>query len=421
MSKNTATKMKMSSPQLQSINSKPPSYVGGYAPTIIFLSIAMFLMNASFLMIYSLFPAYLLSLGHSQMNIGLLEGIFEFIAQMLKFGSGFISDILRKRKSLIFLGCFVIFLGRSTVALFTHLPYLILGRSIDRIGNGLYAIPRDTLITTSTSKEKCAQSLGLVRSLGQIGSVAGALFASYLMKRAGCSFKEVFQLAIIPTFFILLIIGSKVKDSPTERKTKAKRFRFSDLKKLGFGFFLLMIVNAIFMLGRCNEAFMSTYAIKCFNMSNANVPWIMIIFNITWAICSYPVGILSDKYGRTSILTIGIASMLVADIFFFYATSLTPFFIGIVFWGIQMGLTTNAFLSLIADYVEPDLRGTAIGLYFLINAICLLTADTTGGYIADTFGNPYVYLYSSVWAGLSLIALIWMMKYKNLTRLKNSQ
>ncbi|USO02295.1 MAG: MFS transporter [Alphaproteobacteria bacterium] len=386
-----------------------------YSSTIIALSAVMFLMNASFLMIYSLFPAYLLSLGHSQMNIGFLEGIFEFIAQMLKFGSGFISDILQKRKLVILAGCSCVFLGRSMVAFFSHLPYLIFGRSIDRIGNGIYSIPRDTLITTASSEKTRAQSLGLVRSLGQIGSVAGAFFASYLMKKAGYGFKDVFQFAIIPTFLILLLVTFKVKDTPfLQEVNTTKRFKFANLKKLGLKFALLMVVNTIFMLGRSNEAFMSTYAIKCFNMTNANVPWIMIVFNITWAVCSYPVGILSDKYGRMSVLVAGITSMLVADMFFFNATSLTTFFIGVVFWGIQMGLTTNAFLTLIADYVEPNLRGTAIGLYFLINAVCLLTADTTSGYIADTFGNPYVYLYSAFWAVLSLGALMWVRKYRNL-------
>ena len=306
------------------------------------------------------------------------------------------------------------------VALCSHLPYLILGRSLDRIGNGLYSIPRDTLITTSTSKEKCAQSLGLVRSLGQLGSVAGSLVASFLMAKAGFGFRDIFFFAALPTIVILFIIGFKVKETLIADNTKESRFHFSDLKKIGFNFFLLMIINTIFMLGRCNEAFMGTYAIRCFNMSYETVPWVMIIFNITWSLFSYPIGMLSDKYGRFFILTCGIIAMLLSDILFLNAHSLTIFFLGVIFWGIQMGITTNAFLALIADLVQPNLRGTAIGLYFLINAICLLTADTTSGYIADVYGNPYVYLYSAFWGVLSLITLLFFYKHFTQSEKKSS-
>ncbi|USO02722.1 MAG: MFS transporter [Alphaproteobacteria bacterium] len=394
-----------------------PEHQANHKPTVLYMSVAMFLMNASFLMVFSLFPAYLMSLGYSQTNIGILEGVFECLSQLLKFGSGFISDILRKRQALIFLGCGIIFLGRSMIAFSSSFFYILMGRSIDRIGNGVYSIPRDSLISAASSKETRAQSLGFVRSLGQLGSVVGAVIASLLMKRAGFGFRDVFQFAVVPAFIILLIIAFKVKEIPfSQPKTNGKRrFRLSKLKEMGTSFILLMIVNAIFMLGRCNEAFMGTYAIRNFNMAYENVPYIMIVFNISWALFSYPIGVLSDKFGRRKMLLVGIFSMLVSDFFFFYATCLKGFFLGVIFWGMQMGITTNTFTALTADVVDPDVRGTAFGVYYLINAICLFSADAFGGYIADVYGNSYVYFYSFIWGALSFLALMIIMRYRDLT------
>lgn len=385
-------------------------------PTVIYLGIAMFLMNLSFLMIFSLFPAYLMTLGYSQTSLGILEGIFEFISQILKFSSGFISDILRRRQLLVLLGCGVIFAGRTMIAFSSHFFYLIFGRSIDRIGNGIYAIPRDALVAAASPKEKRAQSLGLVRSLGQLGSFSGAIIASFLMKYMGFGFKDVFAFAAIPTFLIVLIVMFKVKEVPFEKAKSEKRFQFAELRKTGASFFLLMIVNFIFMLGRCNEAFMGPYAMRTFGMAVENVPYVMIVFNISWAAFSYPVGIISDRFGRFRVLTLGIIAMIIADMFFFNASSLSMFFIGVIFWGIQMGITTNTFTSLIVDTVSTNLRGTAFGVYFLINAVALFIADSTGGYIADIYGtHAYMYLVSACWGVLALVALMIIMKCRDLT------
>ena len=374
--------------------------------TVIYLGIVMFLMNFSFLMFFSLFPAYLMSLGHSQTSIGVYEGIFEFISQILKFSSGFISDILRRRQALVLLGCSIIFAGRAMLGFSKQFYYMILGRSIDRIGNGLYSIPRDALIAAAAPENKRAQSLGFARSLGQVGAFTGSIFASLLMGYCGFAFKDVFALSVIPSFLILLIVFFKVKEIPFEKKEKGKLFKFSELRELGTKFALLMFIAFIFSLGRCNEAFMGPYAMRTFGFPVDKVPYVMTIFNISYTLCAYPIGILSDKFGRTRMLVLGILALITADMFFFFANSLSMFFVGVVFWGIQVGITQNTFMSLIIDTVSPNLRGTAFGVFFLISAVCLFCADSTGGYISDVTGShAYMYLASSICGLVSLIVL----------------
>lgn len=401
-------------PQSSSHTSNTEQSITSYA-VVKYLGIVIFLMNFSFVMFFSLFSSYLTALGHSQTKIGILEGVFEFISQILKFGSGFISDFLKKRKALVLLGSMVVLFGRVMIGFASHVTYLIMGRAINSIGNGLYSIPRDSLVAAAAPKSKRAQSLGLVRSLGQLGSFGGAIFAAFLLKRMGFWFTDIFKLAIVPVVILLLIIVFKVKEVPFEEQKSEKKFNIKELKNLGSSFFLIMFVNAIFMLGRCNEAFMGPYAMKKFNMAIYNVPYIMITYNISWTLFSYPIGVLSDRIGRMSLLYFGILALIISSFLFYVTNSLTTFFLAAVFWGIQTGVTLNTFTSLIVDTVKPDLRGTAFGVYFLINAICLFIADASGGVIADYCGShAYMYLMSAICGALSLGALALVMKYGKL-------
>ena len=163
------------------------------------------------------------------------------------------------------------------------------------------------------------------------------------------------------------------------------------------------------MLGRCNEVFMNAYAQETFHITKENIPYVTMIFNISWAFFSYPVGIISDKFGRFKVLAVGIFTMVLSDLCFYSANSLFIFFLGVIFWGAQTGMTTNSFITLIIDSVKPNLRGTAFGCYYLINAICLFCADAFGGKITDCFGShAYMYLISSFFGAFAFVMLLLM-------------
>ena len=149
-----------------------------------------------------------------------------------------------------------------------------------------------------------------------------------------------------------------------------------------------------------------------FGLENTYAPAIMMLFNAGWCAASYPVGVLADRMNRYWFLAIGIIFIVLADLILASATSLTFVFVGVLFWGIQYGVTQNIFVSLIAETVPENLRGTGFGCYYIISAISALLADVGAGNIAHHYGEAYAFLGSGIIALVSLLTLMVIMGYK---------
>lgn len=385
------------------------------------IGIMMFLLNISFVMAYAFSGLYLKHIiGASAIGIGALEGACEMISHLMKLFSGMLSDFFRRRKGIMVIGYIFSVISRPVLAISDSFGWVFSARMLERFGNGIQASPRDAIVADVAPRKRIGASYGLKRSLAYIGSLLGGVCGILAMKLTNNNYRQVFALASIPAFAAFLLLIFCVKEpkrfdhpaissgSPVPSPKLKPKFSLKNFKYLGTAFWLLMGVNAIFMMARMNETFLILRMNEGFQIDPMFAPVVMIVFNIGTTLSSYPVGLLGDKFNRIKLLGIGIAALLLADIIMYSATSRAIMYLGVLFWGIQLGSTQNVFVSLIAEKVPEDLRGTGLGVYWLVNAFSAFCADTIAGYVAHHFSLNCIFVSSGI-IGVSALAILFLM------------
>lgn len=388
------------------------------------LGCMMFLVNLSFIMIYSYVGIYMKSIGVTLGWIGLVEGVAEGCSYLMKLFSGMFSDHLRRRKPVMLAGYFLILMSRVVFSLASSFYPLFLARLLERFGNGIQSTPRDTMVADVSPINRIGAAYGLKRTLAQAGSLAGAICGIGAMIWAANDYQTVFQIAIIPAFLALLILiflihepkkfahSAVSSEIPLPQERKRTYLKWSNLSDLGTPFWLLMALVALFMLSRFGETFLMLHAYSTFNLDAKYAPLIMLIFNAGWCLSSYPVGVLADRMNRYIFLAMGIVFLILADHFLASATSLFWVYMGCFFWGVQYGVTQNIFLSLIVETVPAHLRGTGFGCYYVICAISAYFADCIAGFFSENYGEAAAFSVSGVIAMASLLFLLAVIEYK---------
>ena len=394
----------------------------GKIPTTVWqIGIMMLLMNISFVMAYSFSGLYLKHiLGSSAIGIGVLEGFCETISHLMKLFSGMLSDFFRKRKGIMIFGYIFSVVSRPILAISDSFALVFSARMMERFGNGVQASPRDAIIADVAPRKQIGASYGLKRSLAYVGSLLGGFFGIMAMMATGGDYQSVFALASIPAtaaFLLLLFFVKEPKrfdhpaitsEAPLPSPKVKPKFSLKNFKYLGVSFWLLMGVNAIFMMSRMNETFLILRVNEGFHVDPMWAPMVMIVFNLGTTLSSYPMGLLGDKFDRTKLLCVGISALVLADFIMYSATTRWVMFVGILFWGIQLGSTQNVFVSLIAEKVPEDLRGTGLGVYWLTNAISAFCADTLAGFVAHHFSLNNIFVSSGIIGVISLMVCMLM-------------
>lgn len=386
----------------------------------------MCLVNLSFVMGYSYIAIYMDSLGVAMAWIGVAEGVAEASSYLMKLFSGMISDFLRRRKPIMVIGYSMIVTSRVLFGLANSFMLLFFGRLVERIGNGTQSTPRDTMVADVVPAKHIGAAYGLKRTLSQAGAFLGAIVGMVIIRWFDNDIQSVFQVAIFPAIIAYCILIFLIKEPkrfthsavsseiPLPEEKRRHPISLKNLPLLGKSFWTLMLVAAIFMLARFGESFLALYAWKKFDLPLENVPLVMMVYNAAWCLTVYPVGKMSDRMNRYWFLIIGILFLVLADMVMANAESLTMMWFGIAFWGIQMGITQNIFLSLIAEIVPEDLRGTGFGCYYIICAFSEYFANhIIAGVISQHFGQSRMFLASGMIAAFSLLVLIVIMGYKS--------
>jgi MFS family permease len=369
--------------------------------------VSMF-MDISSEMIHALLPIYMVTvLGTSMMAVGFIEGIAEATAMITKVFSGAISDWIGKRKLLAVIGYGMAAFTKPIFPLAPNVEWLIGARFIDRIGKGIRGAPRDALVADIAPEHIRGASFGLRQSLDTIGAFVGPLLAIGLMLLTMNNFKLVFWIAVIPAFiaFALMVYGV---EEPAKIATVANAkpsLQWSDAKKFSSAFWSIVVIAGVFTLARFSEAFLILKA-QAVGLPIALVPAIMVVMNIVYALVSYPAGALSDRIGRNGILMFGIAMLIVADVILAFGTTVWAALLGVVFWGLHMGLTQGLFATLVADTAPEELRGTAFGIFNLVVGIAMLIASVVAGGLWDTFGPRMTFLAGAGFTAISLFGLL---------------
>ncbi len=379
------------------------------------LGFVSLLMDISSEMIHSLLPLYLtVGLGASALVVGIIEGVAESTALVVKLFSGALSDRLRKRKWITAAGYGMAALSKPLFALATG-PWLVFtARFLDRIGKGIRGAPRDALIADLTPKEIRGAAFGLRQSLDTIGAVAGPLLAMALMLAWNDDFRKVFWVAVIPAMLSFLLIAFAVKEPerPSPRppadglpgqasspKGEGEiRFDRKTLRALGGLFWGVTIAGAALTLARFSEAFLLLRAGNL-HLEVAFAPLVLVGMNVVYAATAYPAGRLADRISPLFLLTAGIACLVAANIVLALATGLPALGAGVLLWGLHMGLTQGLLAAMVAHASPPDLRGTAFGVFNLVSGVAMLASSVLAGALWH-----YVSPAATFWAGALLAA-----------------
>ncbi|MBM3342619.1 MAG: MFS transporter, partial [Betaproteobacteria bacterium] len=349
--------------------------------TVVTLGMVSLFMDISSEMIHAVLPIFLVAVvGASALSIGVIEGVAEATAALIKIYSGAISDWFGRRKPLLLIGYGLSTLCKPLFALATGVGAIFTARALDRIGKGIRGAPRDALIADVTPKELRGAAYGLRQSLDTIGAVAGPLLAIALLAASNNNFRLVFWVAVLPALMCVALIVFMVKEPPRAQPVVARPFPISraELKRLPRAFWWVSVLGAVLTLARFSEAFMLLRA-ENVGLAITWVPMIMVLMNLVYAASAYPLGVLADRVNRKLMLAAGVGLLIAADIVLALANHWWAVGVGAMLWGLHMGATQGLLSAIVADAAPEDLRGTAFGAFNLMTGLALLAASIIAG------------------------------------------
>ncbi|AZO71226.1 MFS transporter [Mesorhizobium sp. M1D.F.Ca.ET.043.01.1.1] len=369
------------------------------------LGFVSMLMDISSEMIHALLPVYMVTvLGTSALTVGMIEGIAEATASVTKVFSGALSDWLGKRKWLAAFGYGLAAFTKPIFPLAPTVGWLVAARFIDRVGKGIRGAPRDALVADISPPHLRGASFGLRQSLDTVGAFLGPLIAIGLMWLTANHFRTVFWIAVLPAFlsFALITIAVHEPERPSNLRRVKLPLHRSELGRLGATYWGIVVVATVFTLARFSEAFLVLKA-QAIGLPLMLVPAVMVVMNVAYALSAYPVGVLSDRTDRVTILIAGLLLLAAADLALVLAPGLLGLGIGVVLWGLHMGFTQGLLATLIADAAPAELRGTAFGMFNLATGVALLAASMIAGGLWDAVGPAGTFLAGAGFSALTLI------------------
>ena len=365
------------------------------------------LMDVSSEMVHALLPVFLVSvLGTSMIAVGIIEGIAEATASIVRVFSGVLSDWIGRRKLLAVLGYGIAALTKPIFPLASSMDWLVAARFIDRVGKGIRGAPRDALVADITPDHLRGASFGLRQSLDTVGAFLGPALAVLLMWLTAENFRAVFWVAVIPAFMAVGVLMIAVREPPRPATCRAIRFPLSitELRNIGLAYWVVLAIGTMFAVARFSEAFLILRA-QSVGWPIALIPVVLVVMNMAYAVSAYPAGALSDRFNRLTIFMIGLALLIASNVALGLSDGLAGVLLGVVLWGLHMGFTQGLLATLVADTAPMELRGTAYGVFNLLTGVGLLVASVSAGALWDAVGPQATFAAGAGLAVLTLAAL----------------
>ena len=372
------------------------------------LGFVSLLADVSSEMVHALLPVYLVSvLGASMVTVGVIEGIAEATASITRIFSGALSDWLGKRKFLAALGYGLAAFTKPMFPLASSVGWLAAARFIDRLGKGIRGAPRDALVADIAPEDLRGASFGLRQSLDTTGAFVGPLLAIGLMWLLADDFQAVFWIAVVPAFIAVALIVLAVREPgrPAGLRRIANPLSLAEAKRMGGTYWRVVAIAAVFTLARFSEGFLTLRG-QSVGLPIMLVPAVLVVMNVAYAFAAYPVGVLSDRVGRTGLLAVGLVLLVGADIVLAFIPSIAGVAAGAVLWGLHMGFTQGLLATLVADTAPAELRGTAYGYFNLLTGLAMVPASMLAGFLWDTAGPQAAFLAGAAFAALAALGLL---------------
>ena len=365
-------------------------------------------MDVSSELIHSLLPVFMVtSLGATALMVGVVEGVAEATALIVRVFSGTLSDWLGRRKGLTVLGYGLGAISKPLFALALTVHWVFVARFMDRIGKGIRGAPRDALIADLTPPEIRGAAYGLRQSLDTVGAFVGPLLAIGLMVLWAGDFRAVFWFAVIPAVFsvLILVFGVHEPGVGRARSRPASPVEWWSLSEFGAGYWWIVVAGGVFTLARFSEAFLILRA-QQLGLADTFAPLVLVIMNVVYALSAYPFGRLADRMSHGKLLAAGLAVLLLSDLVLAQASGLAAVVAGLVLWGLHMGMTQGLLAAMVAGAAPAHLRGTAFGFFNLVGGVAMLIASVLAGLLWDQLGAAVTFYAGAAFSVLALALLI---------------
>jgi MFS family permease len=364
-------------------------------------------MDVSSELIHSLLPVFMVtSLGATALMVGVVEGVAEATALIVRVFSGALSDWLGKRKGLTVLGYGLGALSKPVFALALTVHWVFAARFMDRIGKGIRGAPRDALIADLTPPEVRGAAYGLRQSLDTAGAFVGPLLAVGLMLLWAGDFRTVFWFAVLPAAVsvLILIFGVREPRTGAMHARPASPVDWRSLSEFGAAYWWVVVAGGAFTLARFSEAFLILRA-QQLGLADSFAPLVLVVMNAVYALSAYPFGRLADRMSHGRLLAAGLVVLVLADMVLAQAQGLAAVVAGVVLWGLHMGMTQGLLATMVAGVAPAHLRGTAFGFFNLASGIAMLIASVLAGLLWDQLGAPVTFYTGAVFSVLALVLL----------------
>ncbi len=377
----------------------------GFGKNVFFAGLVSFFMDVSSEMIYPLVPLFLANtLGVNKSVIGLIEGIAESTASLLKVFSGWFSDQIGNRKWLMTAGYGISTLSRPFVALASSWHQVLGSRFLDRFGKGVRTAPRDAIIAESTDKAYLGRAFSFHRSMDTMGAVVGPALAFFFLGIFSNDYRKVFWLSMIPGIIAVLLIVFFITE---KKKTVAARTVAPKLTLAHFDwkFKSFVVIATLFAVGNSSDVFLILRAQQV-GIPTVTIPVVYLLFNLVYSLSAVPAGMAADKFGRKRIILLGFILFAILYYGFAVASSTKAIWILFGFYGLFMGLTEGIQKAFLATIIPQDFKATAFGVYTTAVGLAMFPASLIGGWLWDHVSPAATFYFGALTASASAVLFI---------------
>jgi len=392
----------------------------GLSRTIVTLGVVSLLTDLSTEMLVPLIPLFLQNvLRTPATDIGVIAGVAESTASLLRVYAGWLADRLGRPKLLAVLGYGLSSVAKPFLAVSTTWHHVLVVRFADRFGKGIRSAPRDVIIAEAAPQEIRGKAFGFHRAMDTTGAVLGPLAALiiitfFIRQSERHAFTAVFLIAAVPALLGVAVLAIFVPEKPKEARPVAPpkvnwRVLSPRLKR-----FLLVV--AVFSIGNSSDDFLILRAkdlimrAHSFPATLAQILLIYIVFNAVAAIFTLPAGMLSDKVGRAPVVLAGLLVFALTYLGFGLAATPAAAWVLFLIYGLYYALTAGVLRAFAADLAPPEIRGTVIGAYFTIESLCLLPASVIAGVLWDHVSHAAPFYYGAATSTLAVLLLLTLVR-----------
>jgi len=372
----------------------------GFGRNVFFAGLVSFFMDVSSEMIYPLVPLFLANvLGVNKSVIGLIEGVAESTASLLKVFSGWFSDRIGNRKWLMAAGYGISTFSRPIIALSTGWQHVMGSRFMDRFGKGVRTAPRDAIIAESSEKSHLGRAFGFHRSMDTMGAVVGPALAFFLLSLFSNNYRWVFWLSMIPGLIAVLLIIFFITEKKKASLPHSERPKLT-LKHFDWRFKFFVLIATLFAIGNSSDVFLILRA-QQIGIPALMIPVVYLLFNLIYSISSIPAGIAADRFGRKRFILLGFMLFAILYYGFAIARDTTAIWVLFGFYGLFMGLTEGIQKAFLTTIIPQDFKATAFGVYNTAVGLAMFPASLIGGWLWDHVSPSATFYFGAITASLS--------------------